>query len=110
LGKFTTAISDSSFETEVLKSSTPVLVDFWAEWCGPCKAIAPKLEEIGQEMGEKIKIAKIDVDNNQEAPAKFGIRSIPTMILFKGGKAVGQIMGNQPKENIVHFLSQHIQL
>jgi thioredoxin 1 len=108
MGQFTKPVTDSSFESEVLKSDKPVLVDFWAEWCGPCKAIGPKLEEIGQEMGAKLTIAKVDVDNNQETAAKFGIRSIPTMILFKGGKPVGQIMGNQPKENIVNFISQHI--
>lgn len=108
MGQFTVPVTDSSFDTDVMNSSTPVLVDFWAEWCGPCKAIGPKLEEIAQEMGAKIKIAKMDVDANQESAAKFGIRSIPTMILFKGGKPVGQIMGNQPKENIVSFISQHL--
>lgn len=108
MGQFTKPVTDSSFENDVLKSDKPVLVDFWAEWCGPCKAIGPKLEEIGQEMGGQVTIAKVDVDNNQQTAAKFGIRSIPTMILFKGGKPVGQIMGNQPKENIVSFISQHI--
>ena len=108
MGQFTKPVTDSSFENDVLKSDKPVLVDFWAEWCGPCKAIGPKLEEIGQEMGAQVTIAKVDVDNNQQTAAKFGIRSIPTMILFKGGKPVGQIMGNQPKENIVSFISQHI--
>jgi len=104
----TIPVTDTSFENEVLKSTTPVLVDFWAEWCGPCKAIAPKLEEIASELGGKVKIAKIDVDSNQESAAKFGIRSIPTMILFKGGQKVDQIMGNQPKENIVSFIERHL--
>jgi thioredoxin 1 len=108
VGQNTVAVTDQSFENEVLKASTPVLVDFWAEWCGPCKAVAPKLEEIAGEMGAKVKIAKLDVDNNQEYASKFGIRSIPTMILFKGGKPVDQIMGNQPKENIVNFISRHL--
>lgn len=108
MGQFTVPVTDSSFESEVLKAGTPVLVDFWAEWCGPCKAIGPKLEEIAQEMGTQIKIVKVDVDNNQESAAKFGIRSIPTMILFKGGQKVDQIMGNQPKENIVNFIAKHL--
>jgi thioredoxin 1 len=108
MGQNTVPVTDSSFESEVLKAGTPVLVDFWAEWCGPCKAIGPKLEEIAAEMGGKVKIMKLDVDTNQASAAKFGIRSIPTMILFKGGEKVDQIMGNQPKENIVSFISKHL--
>lgn len=104
----TLPVTDANFENEVLQSSTPVLVDFWAEWCGPCRAIAPKLEEIAGEMGGKVKIMKLDVDANQQTAAKYGIRSIPTMILFKNGQPVDQVMGNLPKENIVEFISKSL--
>jgi thioredoxin 1 len=94
------AISDANFDTEVLAESAnqPVLVDFWATWCGPCKALAPKLEELAGEYDGKIKIVKMDVDQNRASPAKFGIRGIPTLILFKDGKMFDQVVGNQPKE------------
>ena len=103
----TTPVTDGNFEAEVLKSETPVLVDFWAEWCGPCRGLGPKLEEISEEMSEKLRVVKINIDENPESPAKYGVRGIPTMILFKGGSEVDQIVGNQPKENIVALLEKH---
>jgi thioredoxin 1 len=108
MGQFTKPVTDASFETDVLKSSTPVLVDFWAEWCAPCRALAPTLEEIAEELSSQVKIVKLDVDANQDAAAQFGIRSIPTMILFKGGKPVDQIMGKVPKATLVEFISKHL--
>ncbi|MCI0437730.1 MAG: thioredoxin [Chloroflexi bacterium] len=91
------AITDTSFEDEVIKSETPVLVDFWAEWCGPCKMIAPIVDELAREYDGKIKFTKMDVDVNVRTPMKFGIRGIPTLILFNDGKAVEQIVGAVPK-------------
>lgn len=108
MGTHTKAVTDSTWENDVVKSSTPVLVDFWAEWCGPCKALGPKLEEIAGEMGSKVQVLKLDVDANQEAAVKFGVRSIPTMIMFKNGKPVDQIMGNHPKDSIVEFINRNI--
>lgn len=108
MGQFTKIVTDSTFDADVINSSTPVLVDFWAEWCPPCKALAPTLEEIAQEMNSKVKILKLDVDENQNSAAQFGIRSIPTMILFKNGKAVDQIMGKVPKATLVDFISKHL--
>jgi len=105
MGANTTATSDSGFEADVLKSDVPVLVDFWAEWCGPCKSLAPKLEEIAGEMGSKVKIVKLDIDSNREVTEKFGVRGIPTLILFKGGQQVNHMVGNRSKEEIVNFIS-----
>ncbi|MGZ3692375.1 MAG: thioredoxin [Pseudobdellovibrio sp.] len=107
MGQNTTAVTDSTFQTEVLNSSTPVLVDFWAEWCGPCRSLAPKLEEIAGEMTGKIRIVKMNVDENPQTPGQFGIRGIPAMLLFKGGQQVGELVGNHPKDNITEFLKTH---
>lgn len=101
-------ISDASFEADVLKSDTPVLVDFWAEWCGPCKAIAPILEEVSKEYAGKLQIAKLDVDSNQAVPAQFGIRGIPTLILFKNGEIVAQKVGALAKGQLTAFIDSNI--
>ncbi len=107
MGQHTTPVTDSSFQGDVLNSNTLVLVDFWAEWCGPCRALGPKLEEIAQEMGPQVKIVKMNVDENPKTPGQFGIRGIPAMLLFKGGNKVGELVGNHPKESISQFLKDH---
>ncbi len=93
-------LNDSNFDSEVIHSDTPVLVDFWAPWCGPCRAIAPIVEEISSTYEGKLKVGKLNVDDNQQTTMKFGIRSIPTLIVFKGGQAVEQIIGAVPKGEI----------
>ena len=101
-------ITDANFEQEVLKSDTPVLIDFWAVWCGPCRMVGPVVEEIASEYNGKLKVGKLDVDNNPEVSMKFGIRSIPTLMVFKGGKVVEQIIGAVPKRNLVDKVMRHI--
>ena len=107
MGQNTSAVTDTNFQAEVLNSSTPVLVDFWAEWCGPCRALGPKLEEIAGEMAGKVRVVKLNVDENPQTPGQYGIRGIPAMLLFKDGKQVGELVGNHPKDNITEFLKTH---
>ncbi len=101
-------ISDANFDQEVVSASSekPVLVDFWAEWCGPCKRIAPILEEIAEEQSGAVKIAKVDVDENQALASKFGIRSIPTLMIFKNGEVADTMLGAHPKEDIIGALQK----
>jgi len=100
----TIKITDESFDADVLKATIPVLVDFWAEWCGPCKQIAPVLEDISEELSGKLIIAKLNTEDSPETPTKFGVRGIPTMMLFKGGDMVSMKVGASPKTKILEWL------
>ncbi|HET9822017.1 MAG TPA: thioredoxin TrxA [Burkholderiaceae bacterium] len=101
-------VTDGSFETDVLKADTPVLVDYWAEWCGPCKMIAPILDELSKQYEGRLQIAKMNVDDNQVVPGKFGIRGIPTLMLFKGGQLAGTLVGAHPKAKFTAFIDGHL--
>ncbi len=100
----TVKVTDSSFSQDVLQSSEPVVVDFWAEWCGPCRMIGPALEEISTEMAGKVKIAKVNVDENPQIASQFGIRSIPALMMFKGGQVVSQKIGAAPKGDLTKWI------
>ncbi len=101
-------VSDASFKSEVLESTTPVLVDYWAEWCGPCKMIAPILEEVAKEYAGKLKIAKLNIDDNQKTPGEYGIRGIPTLLLFKGGAVEATKVGALSKSQLTAFIDSHL--
>lgn len=103
-------VSDASFEEEVLNSDVPVLIDYWAEWCGPCKMIAPVLEELAAEYGDKIKIAKLNIDENPETPPKYGIRGIPTLMLFKGGNVEATKVGAVSKSQLAEFIDSNVNM
>lgn len=108
MSEIVSAVSDSSFEQEVLQSDKPVLVDYWAEWCGPCKAIAPVLDEVATELGDKLKIRKLNIDENTQTPPKYGIRSIPTLMLFKDGQIEATKVGVLSKAELIDFVNQNI--
>ncbi len=101
-------MTDSNFQQEVLSSDRPVLVDFWAEWCGPCKMIAPIVEELAHEYDGKLKVGKVDVDSNQQVSMQFGVRSIPTLLIFKSGKVVEQVIGAVPKRLLAEKIAKHL--
>lgn len=100
--------TDSNFEKEVLKNSTPVLVDFWAEWCGPCKQLSPVIDDIANEMGDKIKVCKVNIDENPETPAKYNVRGIPTLVVFKDGSPISTKVGSLPKSSLIEWIESSI--
>lgn len=108
MGQKIIALTDQDFTNRLKDAKLPVLVEFWASWCGPCKMLAPVLEEIAQDYGQRLQIAKVNVDENRETAEKFEIMSIPTMILFQNGNEVARIVGFRPKQDLVRFIEQHL--
>ena len=108
MSELTKAVSDDTFEQEVLHSPTPVLVDYWAEWCGPCKMIAPILDEIAKEYAGRLKVAKLNIDDNQETPASYGVRGIPTLMLLKNGSIEATKVGALSKSQLAAFIDSHL--
>jgi len=102
------AVGDQDFQTEVVDDDGPVLVDFWAEWCGPCKTLMPIVEEVAGEIGDKMKIVKVNIDESPEAPSKYGVRGIPTLMVFKGGKVVDTRVGGMPKSQLKEWLESQV--
>lgn len=102
------AVNDDAFESEVLKSDKPVVVDFWAEWCGPCKVLSPIIDELALELGEKVKVVKVNIDESPEAPTKYGVRGIPTLMIFKNGQLVDTRVGSMPKSQLAEWIESAV--
>ena len=104
----TIQVTDQNFETEVLRASGPVVVDFWAEWCGPCKGMSPVVDDIAQELGDKVKMVKVNIDENPNAPTKYGVRGIPTFMVFKGGQLVSTKVGSMSKSQLSDWINSSV--